>query len=157
MNNHLREIGVPVFAYGREHFDIRNAEALAVAIEESRPSHVVYSIGVNYLDWLGDLDERHFNRIITVNVWGFVRTLQALREAGCGPCSVVVISSDAAIRPMRTSLAYCASKAALEMAMRVASRELADEGWRINAVAPGKVEGTGMTDYVDIRVLALRD
>ena len=57
---------------------------------------------------------------------------------------------------MRTSAIYCASKAALEMAVRVASREYAPAGWRINAVAPGKVEHTPMTDYVDHRVMELR-
>jgi NAD(P)-dependent dehydrogenase (short-subunit alcohol dehydrogenase family) len=57
---------------------------------------------------------------------------------------------------MRTSAVYCASKAALEMAVRVASREYAPKGWRINAVAPGKVADTPMTGYVDDRVLTLR-
>jgi NAD(P)-dependent dehydrogenase (short-subunit alcohol dehydrogenase family) len=57
---------------------------------------------------------------------------------------------------MRTSAIYCASKAALEMAVRVASRELAPLGWRVNAVAPGKVADTPMTSYVDQRVMEIR-
>ena len=49
---------------------------------------------------------------------------------------------------MRGSVAYCASKAALNAAVRVMARELAPLH-RINAVAPGMVEDTPMTDYID--------
>jgi NAD(P)-dependent dehydrogenase (short-subunit alcohol dehydrogenase family) len=70
--------------------------------------------------------------------------------------SIVAISSAAARRPMRTSTIYCATKAALDQAVRVMARELASAGWRINAVAPGKVMDTNMTRYVDAKVRELR-
>jgi NAD(P)-dependent dehydrogenase (short-subunit alcohol dehydrogenase family) len=42
------------------------------------------------------------------------------------------------------------------MTVKVFARELAGSGWRVNAVAPGKVSGTKMTEYVDARVQEIR-
>lgn len=144
-----------VWAYGKEEVDVTNEAAIASAVAECSPDLVVYSPGVNVLDWVSVVSPEDFAEIMAVNLWGFVATIQSLAATGRS-YSVVAVSSDAAARPMRTSLAYCCSKAALNMAVRVASRELAEEGWRINAVAPGKVNGTGMTQYVNQRVPEVR-
>ena len=42
------------------------------------------------------------------------------------------------------------------MVVKVLARERAGQGWRINAVAPGKVSNTKMTEYVDLRVQEIR-
>lgn len=129
--------------------------ALSQHLDETGPTSVVYSVGINELEWAWNLERDAFDRIMAANVWGFINLIGRLQETGKA-YSVLAITSDAAYRPMRTSLAYCASKAALDMAIRVASRELAAEGWRINGLAPGKVEGTEMTQYVDHRVMEIR-
>lgn len=126
------------------------------AVLNSGATDVVYSVGINQLSWIGQLSFSAFDAMMMTNVWGFVNLLKAIEAVGQTPANVVAITSDAAWRPMRTSLAYCASKAALEMAIRVASREYAPAGWRINGVAPGKVADTPMTEYVDEAVLKLR-
>lgn len=154
-NLYLRKMGLTVWAHGAESFDITDRGALREAIAEARPTHVVFSVGINRLDWIHRVNSGDFMKLMEVNVWGFVMLMQEL-ELTARAHSVVAISSDAARRPMRTSIAYCASKAALDMAVRVASREFAAEGWRVNAVAPGKVADTEMTRYVDARVLEIR-
>lgn len=121
-----------------------------------RPTDIVFSVGKNKLDWISDIKRSDFLEIYQTNVWSFLNLLSVLGEYGRGPANIVVVTSDAAWRPMRTSAVYCGSKAALEMTVRVASREYAPHGWRINAVAPGKVADTRMTDYVDEQVLQLR-
>jgi NAD(P)-dependent dehydrogenase (short-subunit alcohol dehydrogenase family) len=57
---------------------------------------------------------------------------------------------------MRTSVAYCASKAALHQAVRVIARERASDNFAINVVAPGITEPTGMQRYVDDKVPRIR-
>lgn len=141
---------------GKEKFDVNWEAAMVELITGVAPTDVVYSVGINKLDWIRDISWVDFQYVMSVNVWGFLHLIRALDRVGPKPCNVVVVTSDAAWRPMRTSAIYCASKAALEMAVRVASREYAPAGWRINAVAPGKVEHTPMTDYVDHRVMELR-
>lgn len=145
-----------MYAPGIEALDVTQIEPMLQMVQEYRPTDVVYSVGVNNLQWMRDVNPLVFNHLMETNVWGFFNLIRALDHYGPHPSNIVVVTSDAAWRPMRTSAVYCASKAALEMAVRVASREYAPAGWRINAVAPGKVEDTAMTDYVDARVLELR-
>lgn len=137
-------------------WDTESFGALAELLLAERPTRVVYSVGVNELEWSWNLSRESFENLMNVNVWGFINVLKALTHTG-STYSVLAITSDAAVRPMRTSMAYCASKAALNQVIRVASRELAPEGWRINGLAPGKVDGTDMTKYVDERVLQIRN
>lgn len=142
-------------------FDARNADQLITLLEQFRPTHIVHSVGVNTLDWTRDLTRGTFDDLMSTNVWTLLLLIRELavmdsRHKLPSKPSIVSVTSDAAWRPMRTSAIYCASKAAQEMVIRVASREHAPAGWRINGVAPGKVAGTPMTDEVDRAVLELR-
>jgi len=153
----LRMVGVNATGLDKVDADVRVRRPVWEVINDVKPQYVVYSAGVTALDWLGDATYMDFKRIMDINVYGFINVLQGLLDLGTGEHrSIVAITSDAAWRPMRTSLNYCASKAALEMAVRVAARELAPRGWKVNAVAPGKVSDTPMTEYVDKRVMELR-
>ncbi len=143
-------------AYGYEDFNVIYRTPIRAQLKHFKPTDVVYSVGINKLDWINEIRVSDFNEVMMTNVYGLLNLIQVLDEEGCGPVNIVAVSSDAAWRPMRTSAVYCASKAALEMVIRVASREYAPKGWRINGVAPGKVEDTPMTEYVDVRVLELR-
>ena len=59
---------------------------------------------------------------------------------------------------MTGSIGYCASKAALNHAVRCAARELASTGdWQITAIVPGTVAETPLTESVDRQVMAIRD
>jgi NAD(P)-dependent dehydrogenase (short-subunit alcohol dehydrogenase family) len=153
----LSYLGHLAFAPPQSQLDVTDDDnsSLTDILRDVDPDCVVYSVGVNELEWSWELERKAFERIMAVNVWGFVNVLKALQVTGKS-YSVLAITSDAAVRPMRTSMAYCASKAALNQVIRVASRELAREGWRINGLAPGKVAGTDMTEYVDRRVMEIR-
>ncbi len=120
---------------------------------------IVYTAGIADLRWTKDIDDAGMlaaKDVFEVNVLGFIRLLGMLQQLHRHPYRITVISSDAAWRPMRTSIAYCASKAALNMAVRVAARELGPKGWKVNAVCPGMVADTGMTRYIDQRVPEVR-
>lgn len=116
----------------------------------------VYCAGVNYLSWLPETELVHVADIFATNVIGFINLMSNLSDKRSSPLNIIAVSSDAAERPMRTSTAYCASKAALNMAVRCAARELGPVGWSINAVAPGMVEGTGMSSDVDAMISEVR-
>ena len=123
---------------------------------------VVFSAGINRLCRADDFTYGQLataNDVIQVNLMGFINVMGALaygvRAKEC-PLRVVAVSSDAAERPMRTSAAYCASKAGLNMAVKCFARELGPFGWRVNAVAPGMTAPTGMSEYIDRTVPELR-
>jgi NAD(P)-dependent dehydrogenase (short-subunit alcohol dehydrogenase family) len=121
--------------------------------------YIVFSAGVNKLQWIMDAPDDgygNFIRTMDVNICGFYYVVA--EHANAWPqaeVSAVAVSSDAAELPMRGSLAYCVSKAALDMAVKVMARELAPL-WRVNAVAPGMVEGTPMTKYIDETIPGFR-
>jgi len=144
-------------AFGYGDFNVKYRTPIRKILADTfHPTDVVYSVGANKLDWIRNLKYYDFQEVMEANVYGLLNVIRVLDEETDGPINLVAVTSDAAWRPMRTSAVYCASKAAAEMAVRVASREYAPKGWRINAVAPGKVEDTPMTEYVDRRVLELR-
>jgi NAD(P)-dependent dehydrogenase (short-subunit alcohol dehydrogenase family) len=138
-------------------FDVMQDDAAEYLRDKGPFTHILYSAGINKLAWISD--ERidvNLEEAFSVNCSGFIAVLGAHRrlfpEQGF---SAVAVSSDAAHIPMRGSIAYCASKAALEAAVRVAARELAPR-CRVNAVAPGIVEGTKMTEYIDRNIPKFR-
>jgi NAD(P)-dependent dehydrogenase (short-subunit alcohol dehydrogenase family) len=152
----LESAGHSVEISGRK-TDVRSAKLLAAFADERGPfDGLVYSAGVNYLAWVEDLDCKEAAELYDVNVLGLIRAIQSLGNSDRSLHRIVVVGSDAAWRPMRTSLAYCASKAALHMAALCIARELAAEGFAINVVAPGLVWGTEMTEYVIERTTQVR-
>jgi NAD(P)-dependent dehydrogenase (short-subunit alcohol dehydrogenase family) len=162
---YVKTTGIPMcdewLTPGTDILDVRSsAECYACLRQEGPFSCIVYSAGVNQLAWVGQLAEPHgnvFGDTWDVNCYGFVRIMschELLFPDAEG--SAVAISSDAARRPMRGSVAYCSSKAALDMAVRVMARELAPR-WRVNAISPGSTEGTFMTSHLDEEIPAFRN
>ncbi|QBI53020.1 SDR family NAD(P)-dependent oxidoreductase [Streptomonospora litoralis] len=82
-----------------------------------------------------------FGHILDVNVVGAMRMVHGLRpllQTGSHP-GIVNLSSIGAARAFRRNPAYCASKGAVEALTRSLALDLAPEGIRVNAVAPGMV------------------
>lgn len=138
--------------------DVCNVVDLRECVRQSGPfQYIVYSAGFNRLEWIKDISKSDvMEYTYDVNVAGFVALVsEHVRQYPDAEVSAVAVSSDAAENPMRGSLAYCVSKAALNMAIRVMARELAPR-WRVNGVAPGMVEGTPMTRYIDETIPVFR-
>lgn len=157
--------------------DVTSPEALDFRLDKIMDSSpetgvdIVYCAGVNMLDAIADVHEVDLWNTFDVNVMGFIRLMRAvankfpkLSSKPSGPdesesqqlknqsrVNVVAVASDAARTPMRRSISYCASKAALVQAVRVAARELAPFV-RVNAVSPAIIDGTPMTVNVDAEV-----
>ena len=93
---------------------------------------------------LAGITEEDWDRVFAVNVRGLVQVTRAaephLRSAGG---SIVNVASIVGLRPGPQPLAYAASKAAVVSLTHTLSRILAPEV-RVNAVAPGWIEGEWM-------------
>lgn len=144
-----------VLCTGKDLVNVQNASSIDRFIHEAGPfSHTVFSAGIASLQMIGDLDMTAVMEVYDINVFGFMRLMRSLgnHQVGGRVCAVV---SDAGKVPMRGSMAYCSSKAALAMAIRVAAREMAPN-WSINGVSPCVVEDTRMTDWIDATVPSFR-
>ncbi len=101
---------------------------------------IVVNAGISDAGPIADLSFEAWRRVMSVNLDGAFLTLRAgmrlLRDGG----AAVVVSSASAIKADPGVGAYGASKAAVLQLARVAAREGAARGVRVNAILPGGVE-----------------
>ncbi len=150
-----QDIGDP----SRVHYvvcDITNEDAVAAAVQTAAaPLGALHIAVANAGSGMGGsilsttLEMWRFT--LDVNLTGTFLTVKhaglAMRKAGEG--SIVAISSIAGVITHRLMAPYCASKAGLEMFIKVAADELGGFGIRANAVRPGLVETELATPLLD--------
>lgn len=131
---------------------------LRATLMNIQPKYIVNTAGVN-MPFPGDVDDLQnwYRWHFEANVIGPMRLLDAFNSVSYEPSYVtesgylhyVAISSNSARLPRSNSAAYCASKAALSMAIRVAAREGVGgdaTGILTYAYEPGLLRGTPMTE-----------
>ncbi len=101
----------------------------------------------------GDLSQEHYQQVFQLNLVSLTqicdRFLNQARTKNY-PCLLLNISSGAAINPIPSWAAYCASKAGVDMFTRVLNAELQElklDHIRVFSVYPGVVD-TGMLAYI---------
>jgi len=117
---------------------------------------LVNNAGVTRFAAHGDLDAigaADFQRIYAVNVVGAYQMVRAcapaMKRQGRG--AVVNVSSIAGVTGMGSSIAYAASKAALNSITLTLARALGPE-IRVNAVCPGMIEGRWLREGLGEKV-----
>lgn len=106
-------------------------------------THAVVNAGVSSGGPIDQLEFAEWRRVMSVNLDGAFLTLRAalraIRQQG-GSRSIVMTASVSGLKAEPGVAAYAASKAALIQLARVAAKEVAAEGIRVNAIAPGGVD-----------------
>lgn len=119
---------------------------------------IINCAGINKIDYLEDVEPWDFDNLINTNaksIYNMSRAFlpQLIQSEGM----IINITSNAAHMPMTSSLAYNASKAAAEIMTKQLARELFPRhGIKVFGIAPNKLSGTGMSEYIDNRVPAIR-
>jgi galactitol 2-dehydrogenase len=157
----FREQGARVVAVDRDGpdaVDVTNEMAIAAAIDEAAEQLggldvVVANAGVLSLRPLDELTLAEFEETLRVNVLGtfltFKHALPHLRAAGGG--ALLCTSSQAGVRGYPELSAYCASKFAVVGLVESLAAELAPDGIRVCAVAPGITETAMYRELVAAR------
>ncbi len=125
--------------------DVREAAACAACVERAVTAFggldgLVNAAGVIGNGSITATEPAEWDRVMDSNL----RSLYLMTRAAAGELarrkgSVVNLSSVAATRPYPGLLAYCVSKAAVDMFTRCVALDLAPQGVRVNAVNPGVV------------------
>ncbi|MFC4563623.1 SDR family oxidoreductase [Nocardiopsis mangrovi] len=89
-----------------------------------------------------------FDRIFEVNVKGTLLTVQKALPLLNDGASVILNASTNADRGLPAFGAYSASKAAVRSFARTWANELTGRGIRVNAVSPGPIDTSGVTELV---------
>lgn len=137
----IREAGGEANAFELDitDFDAAKATARKIASAMGDVSILVNNAGIIRRAKLDDEDVREsFDACMSVNTGGvFNMSLAMLPQLRATKGCIVNISSVVAFITMDTFVGYAASKAALLGITRNLARQLAPEGVRVNAVAPG--------------------
>lgn len=103
----------------------------------------VINAGISFAAPITECSLADWRRVMAVNLDGAFLSLRAAMRAmqahGRGG-SIVIVSSASAIKAEPGIAAYGASKAALLQLMRVAAKEGAESGIRVNVIAPAGVD-----------------
>ena len=119
-------------------------EAHWEAIDLAGLDHAVVNAGVAGASMIAAHDFVEWRRILSANLDGAFLTLRsALRAMQGRGGSIVLTASAAGVKAEPGVAAYGCSKAALIHLAKVAAKESAGEGIRVNAIAPGGVETPG--------------
>jgi len=106
---------------------------------------LVNNAGVYEFALLDQFTEESYRRIFDINVLGILLTTQeAVKFLSSKGGSIINISSFASTRPEPYSVAYAASKGAVDSITRALSQELAPQKIRVNAIQPGGVFTEGV-------------
>ncbi len=143
----LRKAGHDVHA--RE-VDVTDEAAIAGAIDDAAQlmgglDLALANAGILSVSPLAGLSLAEFERTLEVNVLGTFLTFKHARPhlQAAGGGSLLCTASQAGVRGYRDMSAYCASKFAVVGLVQSLAQELAQDGIRVCAVAPG-ITDTGM-------------
>jgi 3-oxoacyl-[acyl-carrier protein] reductase len=123
--------------------DVRSAASVRRLVARAGPIDAVFSnAGIGSHENVETISEEAWDRVIETHVKGGFLVTQAVlpqmveRRAG----SIVIMSSDYAVKGMRGGAAYAAAKTALYSLAKTLAGEFASFGIRVNAVGPGPIE-----------------
>ena len=121
--------------------DVRDSQALKEQLFDRQFNALVNNAGIAMTAAIHSSDEDEVRQLIDTNFLGSLWTIQAavpaLKAAGDGV--IVNVASVLGHRPLPHTGIYAASKAAVMQITKAAAIELAREGIRVNALAPGYV------------------
>jgi NAD(P)-dependent dehydrogenase (short-subunit alcohol dehydrogenase family) len=146
----LRQLGIETHFYAA---DISDDAALARMVQQTVAWFGRLDILVNNAAYLhpemyqplAQLPQAEWDKALAVNYRAAVVACRAAlpelqKTRGC----ILNISSVGAVEPFANATAYCPTKAALEHFTRGLARELAPQGIRVNAIAPGWIDTPGV-------------
>ncbi|MGA0946189.1 MAG: SDR family NAD(P)-dependent oxidoreductase [Candidatus Nanopelagicales bacterium] len=128
--------------------DVTDPESVAAAAEQAGVIDIlVNAAGIGRPGTLIDVDMADWQRVLDINLTGYLRTTRAFAPAmiARGRGSLVHIASVSARNPQPSSGAYSASKAGVLLMSQQLAYELGPSGVRSNTVSPGLVR-TPMTE-----------
>jgi meso-butanediol dehydrogenase/(S,S)-butanediol dehydrogenase/diacetyl reductase len=117
---------------------------------------LVNCAGINQAAWLENVTEQQWDEVMGVNAKGiFMMSSWAAAALRRSKGTILNIVSNASHMPMRTSLAYNASKGAAHIMTLQLARELSPD-ITVFGVSPNKLRGTGMSHDIERQVCELR-
>ena len=136
--------------------DVADVESITGVMDEVVSTHgridvLVANAGLGANHPALDVTESDWDEMMTVNAKGFFFTAQAAGRhmVAAGSGRVIAISSQASTVGIADHAVYCASKGAVNQAVRVLALEWGPLGVTVNAVAPTFIYTPGTAERLD--------
>lgn len=115
---------------------------------------LVHCAGIAPMRGLTMTKTDYLQDVMTVNFYSFVEMIRCITKRGNykKDASFIGISSTSAVKAQRSQIAYTASKAAMDAAMRVMAKELASKSIRVNTIRPGAVHTEMHAEFMALNI-----
>ena len=137
-------------------FDLKNIDQIEDLIEkivsqEDKLNGFVHCAGVQDMRPLQMTKYSFIHDIMLTNLYAFIELSRVIAKKNnhTENASFVAISSVRSYRGEKSITAYCASKGALDSAIRAMAKELAIKHIRINSVVPGFIKTEMVDAYIE--------
>ena len=122
-----------------------------IVIEQGKIDGLVYAAGVGTSIPLMQFKPEKVQRVFDINCFAFIEFVRQLCKKGKynEGMRIVGVSSIASVQGDKSHMAYSASKAAMDAAVRCIAKEVADKGICINTVAPAMTETEMYLKYLE--------
>ena len=112
---------------------------------------LVYAAGINNDRPLQLFKPDVVSNVLNVNLGGFIEIIRCLtkKKNFNSGMRIVGVSSTSAIKGTKAHVAYSASKAGMDGAVRCLAKELSEKGICVNTVAPGMIRTAMYYKYLD--------
>lgn len=128
--------------------DVRDFDAISAAIQDisaalGQLDIVVSGAAGNFVSPAESLSANGFKAVVDIDLLGTFNVLRASYKHLCKPgASIINISAPQGSQPYPSQAHVCSAKAGVDMLTKTLALEWGPAGIRVNAIAPGSIEGT---------------
>lgn len=122
-----------------------------VISENGKLDGFVHSAGVDSSRPLKMLKPDYVDEVMRINFYSFIEIVRCITKKGNfnEGMSIVGVSSVASLQGNQSKTVYCASKAAMDAAVRCMAKELSSKKIRVNTVMPGLIKTPIFDTFLD--------
>lgn len=146
---------------GQEHiiypYDLRKIDGIDELITNIVSQYgvidgMVHCAGIATMRPLSMTKFNFLHDMMLINFYSFIELARVIskNKNHSGNTSIIGISSVAADNGLKSRVAYCSSKSAMDGAVRALAVELSSKGFRVNIVKPGFIKTELYDDYVKV-------
>ncbi|MFY0672413.1 MAG: SDR family oxidoreductase [Bacteroidia bacterium] len=157
--NSINEIEkeLPAKALNFVKLDLINIDSISLKVKGAAKEFgpfdgFVHSAGIGDVRPLKMTNPEFIQKVMSINFYSFLEIIRVLniKAVRSESLRIVGISATGAFLGNSTKTAYCASKAAMNAAVRCLAKELANKDVRINTVAPGATNSAMMDNVLNL-------
>lgn len=132
--------------------DVRDPAAIATLFSTAAaklgiPDIVIAGAAGNFMAPASGISPNGFKTVVDIDLLGTYNVFRAAYDLGLKPgSSLIAITAPQGARPHPFQTHVCAAKAGVNMVVRCLALEWGQAGIRVNAIAPGPIEGTEGVD-----------